>query len=153
MTKRLSTKLSRHGLTRQMEAFCRLVVNEQLEPTEAVKHVYSDTSYPSSYAGELMLNPKVTRRIGQLQERRDLVASLNRKEYIADAMEIQQEARTAGKHSAAISAVRLAAEIDGVLSTNPIAEQTVAFLQFLAGTSPVVEGDVRVLDAGTPGSS
>ena len=44
MSKRLSTKLSRHGLTRQMEAFCRLLVNEQLEPTEAVKRVYSDTA-------------------------------------------------------------------------------------------------------------
>lgn len=64
-----------------------------------------------------MRNPKVTLRIEQLQERRDLVAGLNRSELTADAVEIAGEAREAGKFSAAVSAVRLAGDLQGLTTS------------------------------------
>ena len=52
-----------------------------------------------------------------------------------------------GSSSAAISGLRLAGDLQGLTTSNPVAEATTAFLAFLAGDKPAVEADGRVLDS------
>lgn len=143
---KLSKTLNHRRLTRQQEAFCVLVAQGN-PPTEAVEQIYPDNSAPSRYAGELMRSEKVTNRIEALENQRETIAALNRDSLTIKALDVADEAREDGKYSASISGLRLAGDLQGMLTQNPIAEQTVAFLQFLAGDKPAV-GDVQVLGEG-----
>ena len=63
------------------------------------------------------------------------------------ALEIEGLATEDGKFSAGVSELRLAADLQGLTTSNPVHEQTMAFLSFLAGDKPAVVDDVRVLDS------
>lgn len=142
----LSTKKTVFGTTKQQEAFAKLCVLEGLTAVDAVRRVYSTTTHAASCASKLMASPYVSARIEQLQEQQAIIESLTRDSLTADSIQIQREARADGKYSAAVAATRLAGDLQGLTTSNPVAEATQVFLAFLAGDRPAV-GDVRVLDS------
>ena len=145
----LSTKKSMFGTTKQQEAFVKLCVLERMPAVDAVKLVCSTTIHAASCASKLLASPYVSARIEQLQEQQAIIQSLTRDSLTADSIEIQREARADGKYSAAVSATRLAADLQGLTQSNPVGEATQVFLNFLAGNNsgkPAV-GDVKVLDS------
>ena len=64
------------------------------------------------------------------------------------ALEIEGLATEDGKYSAGVSALRLVGDLQGLTTSNPVAEATVAFLSYLAGSDkPAVEAESRVVDS------
>ena len=64
------------------------------------------------------------------------------------ALETADAARDNKSYSAAVSGLRLAGDLQGLTTSNPVGEATTAFLQFLAGNSgKPAAGDVQVLDS------
>ena len=145
--RKLSTKLDFRGLSKQQEAFAQLVA-DGMPITEAVSQVYSETATPSAYGRELLNNPKVAARIEHLENQRDRIRELNRDSLTVKALDVADEARENQKYSASISGLRLAADLQGLTQSNPVAEQTVAFLAYLAGGDKPAVGDVQVLEEG-----
>lgn len=146
---KLSTKLDYRGLSRQQEAFARLVA-DGMQVTEAVAQIYSDSASPSAYGRELLNNRKVAVRIEALQEQRDRIRELTRDTLTIKTLDTVDLAIEDKKYSAAFTGLRLTGDLQGMLTQNPIAEQTVAFLQFLSGSDsgkPAVEGTATVLDS------
>ncbi len=97
-----------------------------------------------------MRSDKVKARIERLQEQQAIIESLSRNSLTADSIEIQREARQSGKYSAAVAATRLAGDLQGLTTSNPVAEATATFLAFLAGSDsgkPAVH-DVQMLGEG-----
>ena len=141
---RLSTNLDFRGLSKQQEAFARLVA-DGMPVTEAASQIYSDSASPSAYGRELLNNRKVAARIEQLQHQRETIAALNRDSLTVRALEIEGLATEDKKFIAGVSALRLAADLQGLTTSNPVREQTMAFLSFLAGDKPAV-GDVQFHD-------
>ena len=151
MTKtNLSTRKTVFGTTKQQEAFAKLCVLEGMPAADAVKQVYSTTTHAASYASKLMASPYVSARIEQPQKQQAIIESLSRDSLTADSIKIQREARAEGKFSAAVSATSLAADLQGLTQSNPVAEATQVFLSFLSGSDsgkPAIEGTATVLDS------
>ncbi|MCH8911012.1 MAG: terminase small subunit [Chloroflexi bacterium] len=137
------------GLTSRQEAFCKLVALEDVPVTEAVQRVYRDQQHASAYGRTLRRNPKIRSRLERLQQQRETIARLSRDSLTVAALETSEAAREDKSYSASISGLRLVGDLQGMLTQNPIAEQTVAFLQFLAGDGgkPAVEAEARLLDS------
>ena len=142
---KMSKKLNHRRLTRQQEAFC-VLVTQGTPPTEAVEQLYPDNTRPSRYARELLDSTKVTNRIQVLENQRDVIRELSRDSLTVEALDVAGAAKENGKYSAAVSGLRLVGDLQGLTTSNPVAEATQAFLQFLAGDKPAV-GDVQVLDS------
>ena len=150
--KKLSKKLNHRRLTKQQEAFCKLVALEDVPVTDAVQRVYRDMQHVSAYGRTLRRNPKICSRIDQLRAQRETIARLSRDSLTVAALQTAEAAREDKSYSAAVSGLRLVGDLQGLTQSNPVAEATTAFLSFLAGDKPAVVGDVRVLDEGA-GSS
>ncbi len=104
---------------------------------------------PTDISRELLINPKVTARIQVLQEQRDRTRELTRDSLTIKSLDVADEAQQNGKFSASISGLRLAGDLQGLTTSNPVAEATQRFLAFLAGEGgkPAVVGDVVVLES------
>ena len=131
----MDTRRNHRGLTRQREAFCQLVARGEL-PTEAAAQIYPDINSPASYGSTLLESGRVVDRIEILEKQFQTIAELNRDSLTVEAIETARHARSKEKFSASISGLRLAGDLQGLTTSNPIAEQTAAFLGFLAGGSP-----------------
>ena len=134
----VSTRLDSRGLTQQREAFCQLVARGKA-PTDAADEVYPDISSPASYGSVLMSTPTVVNRIETLEKQFILITELNRDALTVEAIETARHAREKEKFSASISGLRLAGDLQGLTTSNPVQEATAAFLGFLAGNSPNIE--------------
>ena len=133
-TQKLSTRRNHRGLTRQREAFAQLVARGEL-PTAASEKVYSELTNHATYGGALMRDSRVQERIEILEKQFQTIAELNRDSLTVEAIETARDARAKEKFSASISGLRLAGDLQGLISSNPVQEATAAFLGFLAGTN------------------
>ena len=151
----LSGKPNHRRLTKQQEAFCELVALGT-PPTEPFENIYPDNSALSCQAGELMLSEKVTNRIQALEEQRDRIRELNRDSLTIKALDVADDARADGKYSASVSGLRLEADLQGLTWSNPVAEASLRFMKFLAGTDsgqPDIEAEARALAEDDMGGS
>ncbi|MCI0776009.1 MAG: hypothetical protein J4N97_09810 [Chloroflexi bacterium] len=149
---KLSTKLDLRGLSKQQEAFARLVADGK-PVTEAVGQIYSESASPSACGRELLNNPKVAARIEHLRYQRDRIRELTRYSLTVKSLDFADAAQENGKYRAAVSGLRLAGDLQGLTTSNPVAEATHAFLSFLAGSDKPAVGDVQVLEGQGAGSS
>ena len=151
-----SRKLNLRGLTAKQESFCKLVALEDVPVTEAVQRVYRDQQHASAYGRTLRRNPKICSRLEQLQQQRETIARLSRDSLTVAALETSEAAREDKSYSAAISGLRLVGDLQGLTQSNPVAEATQVFLQFLSGGDsgkPAVEAESRVLSEGSSAGS
>ena len=123
-----------------------------MPPTEAVEQFYPDNTRPSRSARELLDSAKVTDRIEVLENQRNVIAELNRDSLTVRALEIEGLATEDGKYSAGVSALRLVGDLQGLTTSNPVAEATFAFLSYLSGDKPAVEAEARLVDEGAASS-
>ena len=89
---------------------------------------------------------KIRARIDALVHQREVISELSRNSLTVSALDTAEAAKQDKSYSAVISGLRLVDDLQGLTTSNPVAEATTAFLQFLSGDKPAV-GDVQVLDS------
>lgn len=95
-----------------------------------------------------MRNVKVRARIDELARQRETISSLSRDSLTVEAIDVADAAKEAGSYSASVSGLRLVADLQNMLQTNPVEQATVAFLQFLSGKQDAVETEASLLEQG-----